>query len=157
MEVKKAGAEDVAALVQLRLAYLREDSGEMDGDTAAALRARLPGYFREALNRTLFADLLWDGDAAVACAFLLVVLKPMSPAFPNGRTGTVLNVYTHPAFRRKGYGRAVMEALLRDAEAMELSAVELKATADGYPLYRALEFEEDSGKYRPMRWTGPVQ
>ena len=25
------------------------------------------------------------------------------------------------------------------------------------PLYRALEFEEDSGKYRPMRWTGPVQ
>lgn len=31
------------------------------------------------------------------------VEKPMSPAFMNGKTGTVLNVYTKPQCRHHGY------------------------------------------------------
>lgn len=155
MKTERASAGDVDALVQLRLDFLREDRGGLDGETEAALRAQLPGYFRETLNRTLFAYLLREGDAVVSCAFLLVVLKPMSPAFPNGRTGTVLNVYTRPAFRRMGCARKAMEALLKDAEAMELSAIELKATKAGYALYRSLGFSDADASYRPMRWDGP--
>ena len=34
----------------------------------------------------------------------------MSPAFINGKTGTVLNVYTCPDYRHKGYARLIMEA-----------------------------------------------
>ena len=67
-------------------------------------------------------------------------------------TGTVLNVYTRPACRRRGYGRAVMKALLAEAQAMELCSVELKATEDGVPLYKAVGFEDDSSEYRLMKW-----
>ena len=82
----------------------------------------------------------------------LIVEKPMSPAFLNGKTGTVLNVYTRPAFRRKGWGRCVMEALLAEARERSLSVVELKSTEAGYALYRAVGFADDVSGYHLMKW-----
>lgn len=152
MEAKKARLEDIEILVELRLAYLTEDHGGLSGQEAGAIRRQLPGYFEAHLGKDLFCYLLRDGENVAACAFLLVTEKPMSPAFINGKTGTVLNVYTRPAFRRRGYGKAVMQALMADARAKELCVVELKATDAGYPLYQALGFADDGGKYRPMHW-----
>lgn len=152
MLVERAGTGDVGALVELRLDYLREDHGELDACEARAIREALPDYFRAHLERDLFAYVAREGKAVLACALLLVVEKPMSLSFINGRTGTVLNVYTRPAFRRRGYGKMIMEALLRDAREMALSVVELKATDAGYPLYRAVGFEDDGAKYRAMKW-----
>jgi GNAT superfamily N-acetyltransferase len=54
----------------------------------------------------------------------------MSPAFINGRTGMVLNVYTCPSYRRKGCAKMIMEALISEAKKMEISVIELKATED---------------------------
>ncbi len=151
MLVERAGTGDVDALVELRLEYLREDHGALDEGDDRAIREALPGYFRAHLDRDLFAYVAREGEVIAACALLLVVEKPMSPAFINGRTGTVLNVYTRPAARRRGCAKRVMEALLRDARQMALSVVELKATDAGYPLYRAVGFEDDGGRYRGMR------
>ena len=58
----------------------------------------------------------------------LIVEKPMSPAFINGRTGMVLNVYTCPSYRRRGCAKIIMEVLLSEAKKMEISVIELKAT-----------------------------
>ena len=88
----------------------------------------------------------------VSCAFFLIVEKPMSPAFINGRTGMVLNVYTCSPYRRRGCARLVMETLLSEAKRMEISVIEVKATEDGYPLYRSVGFEDDGSKYHIMRW-----
>ena len=154
MLVERAGIGDVDALVELRLDYLREDHGALDERDARAIREALPGYFRAHLGRDLFAYVAREGEAIAACALLLVVEKPMSPAFINGRTGMVLNVYTRPACRRRGYGKMIMEALLRDAREMALSVVELKATDAGYPLDRAVGFEDDGAKYRGMKCRG---
>ncbi len=152
MRVETAAAEDIRELTDLRLEYLREDFGALDAGTAAAIRERLPDYFRAHLGRDLFACVIRADDAIASCAFLLVVEKPMSPAFPNGRTGTVLNVYTRPPFRRRGYARDVVRALLAVAEEQALSTVELKATDDGYPLYRSVGFADNPSKHRPMKW-----
>ena len=123
MWVEKAGPADLAELVELRLAYLREDHGSLDEGTVLAIRRDLPGYFRAHLNRDLLAYIIREGQAIAACAFLLLVEKPMSPAFLNGKTGTVLNVYTRPEWRRKGYARHVMEALLAEARELALSVI----------------------------------
>ena len=154
MTAEKASLSDIDALTELRMGYLREDSGFSDEKEAALIRERLPEYFRAHLNRDLFAYLIRREGIAAACAFLLVVEKPMSPSFPNGKTGTVLNVYTLPSFRRRGYARGIMEALLEDAEKMGLSRVDLKATEAGYPLYRSVGFTDGSPKYRSMTRSG---
>ena len=153
MNVERATTDDIPELVELRLAYLTEDSGPLDRDMADSIARDLPGYYRERLGRDLLVYVVRDRDSIASCAFLLVVRKPMSPAFPTGMTGTVLNVYTRPAWRRRGMARALMETMLRDTREMGLSVVELKATDDGYPLYLKVGFVDDVSKYHNMKWT----
>ena len=152
MIVEKAGSKDIEALVKMRISYLIEDNGSLDTQDLAAIERELPGYFQAHLDRDLFVYVIRDGQTIVSCAFLLIVEKPMSPAFINGRTGTVLNVYTCPPYRRRGYARIIMEALLSEARKTEISVIELKATEDGYPLYRSLGFMDDASKYHIMKW-----
>ena len=152
MNVEKAWTEDTEALVKMRLSYLIEDNGSLDVQDLSAIKKELPEYFQAHLDKDLFAYVIRDGQTIVSCAFLLIVEKPMSPAFINGRTGIVLNVYTCPAYRRRGCARMIMEALLSEAKRMEVSVIELKATEDGYPLYRSLGFMEDVSKYHIMKW-----
>ena len=152
MYVEKAVTEDIDALVKMRLSYLVEDNGTIDAKDLAAIKTDLPGYFQAHLGKDLFVYVVRDGQAIVSCAFLLIVEKPMSPAFINGRTGTVLNVYTCPSYRRRGCARAIMEKLLSEARQMKISTIELKATEDGYPLYRSVGFLDDASKYHIMKW-----
>ncbi|MCR5369968.1 MAG: GNAT family N-acetyltransferase [Clostridium sp.] len=66
--------------------------------------------------------------------------------------GIVLNVYTSPANRRRGYGKMIMETLLAEAKKMQLSVVDLKSTDDGYHLYKSVGFKDDCSKYHLMKW-----
>lgn len=152
MIFEKAKMEDISELVTLRIAYLEEDDGVMGNDILLSIKANLPDYFIKHLNHDITAYVARNEQEIVACAFLLVVEKPMSPAFITGKTGTVLNVYTRPNYRRKGYAKQLMKMLLNDAVDMNLSVVELKATEDGYNLYKSLGFEDMVTKYHLMKW-----
>ena len=153
MNVEKAGTGDIDALTGLRLEYLREDLGCLREEDERVLRRDLPGYFQSHLNRDLFAYVIREDGAIVSCAFLLVVEKPMSPAFISGKTGTVLNVYSCPSCRGKGYAGAIIKALLRDAREKGLSVIELKSTEAGRRLYLSAGFSEDDSGYYRMKWT----
>ena len=157
MKAEKAVIGDIDALVDLRLAFLQEDDGPLEARLAEEIRERLPDYFRAHLDRDLFVFIVREDGRIVSCAFLLIVEKPMSPAFPNGKTGTVLNVYTCPSFRRRGYAESVMKALLAEAKEKNLFVVELKSTEAGYSLYKKAGFSDDHSKYRLMNWTGSQQ
>ena len=151
MPFEKAVLSDIPALTDLRIAYLQEDLGTIAEDDLHSIRAALPIYFEKHLNNDLMAFVAREGGIIISCAFLLIVEKPMSPAFITGKTATVMNVYTMPEHRHKGYARKLMTLLLEDAKALDVSIVELKATEDGYPLYRSLGFEEAVAKYHSMR------
>ena len=152
MNIEKARTGDIEALVKMRLSYLVEDNGSLDAQDFAAIKKELPGYFQAHLGKDLFVYVIRDRQNIVSCAFLLIVEKPMSPAFINGRTGMVLNVYTCPSYRRKGCAKKIMEALLAEAKKMKISVIELKATEEGYPLYRSVGFDDDHSRYRMMKW-----
>lgn len=153
MMIVKAEKNDIPELVRLRLAYLAEDTGFKNDEEKETVAARLPAYFEKHLNEDLTVFLAKEDGKTAACAFLLVTEMPMSPSFPNGRTGTVLNVYTDPSCRRQGYGRAVMTELLAEGKRLDLSRIELKATKDGYPLYQKLGFRDSSKEYPLMKWV----
>lgn len=153
MIIDKAFDKDIEELVGLRLAYLQEDMGTVSEQDMQCLQTALPKYFRNHLNRDLFVYIAREAEEIVACAFLLIVEKPMSPAFLTGKTGTVLNVYTKPEYRKKGYARQLMNELLLETKEKGLSVVELKATEDGYHLYKSVGFEDVVSKYHNMRFT----
>ena len=152
MVVENANIEDVTLLTELRLEYLKEDHGKLSKSDIELIRRDLPDYFKKNLNQNIFCYLIREKEEIAACAFLLVVEKPMSPAFITGRTGTVLNVYTKPQYRNKGYAKGIMNKLLSDAEEKNISVVELKSTEDGYSLYQSVGFVEEVSKYHTMKW-----
>lgn len=152
MVVEMANMEDAALLTELRLAYLKEDHGKLSKNDEEIIRRDLPDYFKRNLDQNIFCYLVREKEEIAACAFLLVVEKPMSPAFITGRTGTVLNVYTKPQYRHKGYARGIMNQLMSDAVEKNLSVVELKSTEDGYRLYQSVGFVDDGSKYHSMKW-----
>ena len=153
MNVERAGLDDIDALVKLRLDYLCGDHGSLSEDDRTVIRRDLPGYFQAHLEKDLFVYVIREGHAIVSCAFLLIIEKPMSPSFINGKTGTVLNVYTCPSARKKGYAGAVMRTMISDAKEKDLSVIELKSTEDGYRIYRSVGFTDDRSKYHMMKWV----
>lgn len=152
-KVEYAKTADIAALTELRLSYLEEDHGRLREDEIEIIRRNLPDYLKRNLNQNLFCYLVKEQEEIVACAFLLVVEKPMSPSFITGKTGTVLNVYTKPSYRHRGCARQIMEKLLADAAAKNLSVVNLKATEDGYRLYQSVGFVDDVSAYHLMKFV----
>ena len=112
VNVEKAGINDIDALVKMRLEYLIEDKGNLNDSEVIEIKRELPDYFKKHISNDLCIFVVREEQTIVACAFLLVIEKPMSPAFINGKTGTVLNVYTCPDYRHKGYARLIMETSL---------------------------------------------
>lgn len=138
----KATIEDIGVLTDLRIAYLNEDLGVISNENLKLMQVSLPSYYEKHLNKDLMAYVARDEMDIVSCAFLLIVEKPMSPSFITGKTGTVLNVYTKPDYRKKGYAKKLITTMLEDAKAEGLSIIELKATEDGYSLYKSVGFED---------------
>lgn len=147
----KATKKDIGVLTDLRIAYLNEDLGVISDENLELMKSTLPSYYTKHLNKDLMVYVARDGEDIVSCAFLLIVEKPMSPSFITGKTGTVLNVYTKPDYRKKGYAKKLITTMLEDAKVEGLSIIELKATEDGYLLYKSVGFEDVVAKYHNMK------
>jgi GNAT superfamily N-acetyltransferase len=65
-----------------------------------------------------------------------------APNNVSARTGYIQWIATDEDARRKGHGRAVMQALLDWFDERGVPVLELHATADGEPLYRELGFDD---------------
>lgn len=157
MDYRVASASDAAEILRLRAAFLREDWGASGEASLRPVLDRLPDYFARHLGRDLIVFLAKEQEHAVSTVFLLVSEKPANPDAPNGLTGTLLNVYTEPACRRRGIARTLLEMALQEAARLGLSSVVLKATAMGAPLYRSVGFVESRSRYTPMQYELPRQ
>lgn len=151
MNIRKASAEDVDILIKLRLEYLKDDFGGLNQEDESAIRRQLASYLPEHIGHDFLSVMAQEDNQVVSIAFLVVSEKPANPVFITGRTGTILNVFTYPAFRKQGYATKVLNTLIEDAKRMQLSFIELSASPAGKPLYEKLGFTVPQSKYTAMR------
>lgn len=152
MIFEKANINDISALVELRIAYLLEDYEKLSENILTIIANNLHVYFQEHLNKDLLVFICRDKNKIVSCCFLCVTEKPSNPTFINGKTGTILNVYTKPEYRKKGIAKSLLKMLLFESEKIGLDFVELKATDSGYNLYKSIGFEDVISKYHNMKY-----
>jgi len=146
--IRKATVADIDLLVRLRFAYLEADGGTIADADRKALEKQLPDYFSKHLADGGFIGIIAEMDGtAVSTAFLAISEKPANPAFITGKTGTLLNVLTVPAYRRKGIATKVIGRLMDEAKLAGVATVDLLATEDGEPLYRKNGFTESTYTY----------
>lgn len=146
-----AKKEDIPELIRLRIAYMIDDYGSISEYERNAMERQLPNYLERKLGKELIAFVARTGTRLVATAYLLIIEKPANPSLPNGLEGEVLNVFTEQEYRGQGVATRLMKELIEYAKEKKLCRIDLKATEEGYVLYKKLGFEERTQKYKDMR------
>lgn len=153
IEYLQAVLSDIEQIIRMRLAYIRDDFGPQTPETEKTIENQLKDYFRIHLGKDCFVFAAKENETIVATAFLVIVEKPANPRFLHGKIGDVLNVYTVPEKRRQGIAGKLMKMMIDYGQKLDLDFIELKATADGYSLYKKLGFEDSPCGYKEMKYV----
>jgi ribosomal protein S18 acetylase RimI-like enzyme len=154
MNARLATPADADELVRLRAVMLRTfgDPRTWNDDWQApsrqSLRKRLTG------PGSSMAAFVVDRPGAAglaACAVGIIEERLGNPANPAGLNGYVFNVCTDHDQRRRGYARACTAGLLAWFAGRGVGSVDLRASADGEPLYAELGFERTADPAMRLR------
>jgi GNAT superfamily N-acetyltransferase len=148
---KKASITDLETLIKLRLEFLTEDRGRLNKRETDIIIAQLQDYFNRQINNSFVAFLAEDDGVAIATVYMTIEERPANPAFITGKTATILNVFTHSDYRRKGIAARLFKMTVDEAKALDISYLELSATDSGKPLYEKFGFKQKQSKYTEMK------
>ena len=152
MVIRKAGINDIEELIKIRIAYLKEDYGNISSEQIEQLKKQLPEYYINHSDRDMIAYIAEENNEIISSVFLVIIEKPANPTFMSGKIGNILNVYTKPEYRKKGIAGQLMKSAINEAREMNLSYIELKSTKAGFNLYKELGFEEEHSSNVPMKF-----
>ena len=86
------------------------------------------------------AYLVFDGTALSGCGGVSYYRVMPTYHNPSGEKAYIMNMYTHPAYRRQGIAARTLDLLVQDARGRGVHAISLEATSMGRPLYEAYGF-----------------
>jgi GNAT superfamily N-acetyltransferase len=158
--IRRATADDADVLAHHRAAMFR-DMGSLRAEDYDALRDAVGPWFAGAIPAgeyvAFVATPAGRPDEIVAGAGVqLRALLPWPRADGAGvelrPQALVMNVYTEPAWRRRGLAALLMEQVLAWAREHGVGGMVLHASPEGRPLYERLGFAANN----EMRYTGPL-
>ena len=148
---RKAAISDIDILIKIRLDYFNEDRDSLSEAEKFAVATQLKEYFPKHIGTDFIAHIAETDNRLVASAFLVIAEIPANPAFITGKTGTILNVFTYPEYRKKGVATQLLKCIIEESKTLNLSYLELSATESGKPLYEKLGFQTKNSKYTEMK------
>lgn len=138
---RRATAEDLGLLVRTRIEVLRAANG-LDGTVdMSEVEAQSRDYYREALaSGGHIACLVFDGEELAGAGG--VSFYRLLPTYhnPTGENAYIMNMYTRPAWRRRGIAYRTLDLLVAAARERGVSRITLEATRMGRPLYEKYGF-----------------
>ena len=152
MEIRRATVQDIDLLIAMRTAFITQEHPDLSGEQIEAMVSKLQEYYPRHLNRDFWAYFAVTDGQAAAVAYLLVQERPANTRLPSGIIATILNVYTVPAFRRRGLASALLREVMEDARQFGASVIELLASEMGRSVYEKLGFVPSASAYTPMEY-----
>jgi GNAT superfamily N-acetyltransferase len=141
--LRRATPADAPAILHHRRAMFTDMHMGTPESIAAAVALFAP-YLQRALQDGAYLGWLAETpDGQVVSGGGLIVHEWPAAAReprPQMRRAYILNVYTEPAFRRRGLARGVMDAILAWCRQAGFCSVALHASAQGRPIYEAMGF-----------------
>lgn len=140
---KKADISDIDILMETRIEVLRAANQLPAEVDMSEVRHESCVYYKRALNdNTHTAYLVYDGDTVVGAGG--VSFFQVMPTYhnPSGNKAYIMNMYTHPDYRRQGIAFKVLDMLVKECRERKITAVSLEATELGRPLYEKYGFIE---------------
>jgi ribosomal protein S18 acetylase RimI-like enzyme len=142
IEVRRGRPEDAEELMRLRTVMMAGMPGASTPQPGPWLEAGAAVLRRQLTDPAeLVAAFVVDSPPGLAaCVVGAIDERLPGPRSVSPLRGYVYNVVTDPAYRRRGFSRACMQALLAWFEEHGVSSVDLRASPDGEPLYASLGF-----------------
>ena len=150
-DLRPATAADVAELVRLRKLMMHA-MGAPTGDPGweRACHEFLATSLAEGTTGAVVADDPGLHGRLVACGVGTVAQRLPGPMAPSGRYGYIASMVTVEAWRGRGLATGIVVRLLDWFAGIGVQRVDLHASAEGEPIYRALGFAESP--YPELRW-----
>ncbi len=144
--IRKAELADLDLLMKWRMTVLREVFSAPQDDPMTELEQENRRYYQRALPAwSHVACFACSGQEIVGCGGICFYQEMPSPDNPQGDCAYLMNIYTLPAARGQGVGRAVVRWLIGQAEQRGITKIYLETSESGRPLYRELGFTEMQG------------
>ena len=145
MELRKAGLQDVEALMALRKEQLRDEDRQegntffQEPDIDEALRA----YFSSSLAEGSMVEWVAEEEGRIV-ATSSIIFQAFPPSFtnPTGARGYVSNMYTVPSHRGQGIASSLLGKLREEAASRGVKLLWLGASPMGRPVYARFGFRD---------------
>lgn len=139
MEYRVTDANDIGMLMDVRLSMLRiVNDLPVDYIFDDELVVSSRRYFLEGDQTTVVAV---DDGRCVACASMSYIEIMPTFSHPSGKRAHLMNVYTEKDYRRRGIARQLVNMLIEDVRAHDVTEISLDATESGRPLYESIGFK----------------
>jgi GNAT superfamily N-acetyltransferase len=158
--IRRATAADAAVLAHHRAAMFR-DMGSLRAELYAELAAAARPWFAEAIPAGEYVAFLAapaDAPGEIVAGAGVQLRRQLPRPTPDGGgietrpQGLVLNVYTEPAWRRRGLAALLMGHVTAWAREHGVGSLVLHASDEGRPLYEQLGYVATN----EMRFTGAL-
>lgn len=138
---KRATSEDIDILTRTRIEVLRAANQLSDDIDMSEVEKESYSYYQKALcDDSHIAYLVFDGKRFVGAGG--VSFFQVMPTYhnPSGNKAYIMNMYTNPAYRRRGIAAKTLDMLINDTKNKGITAISLEATDMGRPLYEKYGF-----------------
>lgn len=144
---RRADAADAELLTVMRLEMRKERETAVCPVSEEEFRRSNLSFFRTQIASGRFiAFIAYEGDQAAACSGLSIEIHPPTYGNPGGKSGYVTNMYTRPAWRRRGLAALLLDRLAETARQEGCAALRLNASAMGKPVYLRYGFRPVDGE-----------
>jgi GNAT superfamily N-acetyltransferase len=137
---RKLNENDMGLFISLRLDFFM-DYYNIEEPEKKQIENSLKNYFNEHINKNDFIGIIAEYNGIItSVAYLLITEKPAIPHFINGKTGTLINVFTYPEYRKKGIAKKLINEIIKEAKEKGVGFIELMSTEAGYYFFKNLGF-----------------
>ena len=147
---RTATISDVAGLVELRR-QLHVETGEQTGTAPVEITTAQRRWFADRLSAHEFVAWVAEHDGTlVACSGMTFLPTPPCPGNLAGLEAYIMNMYTRPAWRRRGVATGLLGSLFTEARERGAGKVWLRAEPGIGTLYATAGFATADGYMEMM-------
>ena len=139
--IREATPADIPEILRQRRRMYVDMNYNDDATLEAMVKATAPYLAKAMADGSFRAWFACVGDRVVAGGAIVVSPWPAHPYDLECRRATILNVYTDPAYRRRGLARALVQTMIDWCRRERFARVTLHASDDGRHLYESLGFQ----------------
>jgi GNAT superfamily N-acetyltransferase len=132
---------DIKLLTKVRIDILRAEQNKEESADMSDILVQTYEYYKEVLqNDRITSYLVFAGEEVVGTGDLCITRVLPTQENPTGYQAQIMNVYTHPEYRRQGIAYRTVALLLAEAERRGISALTLDPTEMSRPLFEKFGF-----------------